>query len=53
VVALTEAIAAAVEVGDLQVARAAHEALGRLLRSRGTADAVVDLDTERTRRRRE
>jgi hypothetical protein len=53
VAALTEAIRVAIAAGDLHVARVAHEALGRLLGSEGVADSVVDLETERTKRRKE
>jgi hypothetical protein len=48
---LTETIVAAVAAGDLHVARVAHEALGRLLGSDGAIDPVVNLETERAKRR--
>ena len=47
---LTNAISAAVAAGDLQVARVAHEALGRLIAD-GNSAVVVDLATERAKRR--
>jgi len=50
---LTKAIAAAVAVGDLHVARVAHEALGRLLGADTAVDSVVNLEIERTKRRGE
>ncbi len=51
VLALTDAVAAAIEAGDLHAARVAHEALGRLIAEpeKGAA-AVTDLGSERSKR---
>jgi hypothetical protein len=40
----------ALRVGDLGAARAAHQALGRLLRDDGEPGEVVDLAAERAKR---
>jgi hypothetical protein len=47
---LSRGMTAALAAGDLEAARVAHEAIGKLLGSPGGA-AVVDLEVERTRRR--
>jgi hypothetical protein len=49
---LTAGMSAAIAVGDLEVARIAHEAIGRLLGLAPAASAapVVDLAAERARR---
>ena len=41
---------AAIAAGDVEAARVAHEAIGRLLGSGGTGAHVVDLAAERERR---
>jgi hypothetical protein len=48
--ALSAALPACLAVGDVEAARVAHEAIGRLLGSTGTPAAVVDLAAERERR---
>ncbi|NUQ72077.1 MAG: hypothetical protein HUU21_00660 [Polyangiaceae bacterium] len=48
---LAEDLKAAIEAGDLEAARVAHEAIGRLLGSTAAKNAtVVDLATARARR---
>jgi hypothetical protein len=47
---LTTGMRASVETGDLEAARVAHEAIGRLLGSPSTAAPVVDLADARRKR---
>jgi hypothetical protein len=47
---LSADMTAALTVGDVEAARAAHEAIGKLLGASGLAAAVVDLAAERERR---
>ena len=48
--ALSAGMTAALAVGDVEAARAAHEAIGKLLGAPGAPAAVVDLAAERERR---
>jgi len=52
VLALTEAVRAAIEAGDLHVARVAHEALGRLIAEPQPGAAVENLNSARGERGR-
>jgi hypothetical protein len=48
--ALSAGMTAALSAGDLEAARVAHDAIGRLLGSTAPPAAVVDLAVERERR---
>ena len=48
--ALSAGMTSALAVGDMEAARVAHEAIGRLLGSPSTPAGVVDLAAERERR---
>jgi hypothetical protein len=47
---LTADMGAALAVGDVEAARAAHEVIGRLLGAPGVPATIVDLAAERERR---
>jgi len=50
--ALSAGMTSALAAGDLEAARIAHDAIGRLLGSTAPPSAVVDLAEERERRGR-
>lgn len=50
IAALNVELGAALEAGDLEAARVAHETLGRLLGTDKPATPVADLNAERRRR---
>ena len=53
VMALTDAVAAGIDGGDLHAARVAHEALGRLIgEPNSDASRVADLNTARAEKRK-
>jgi len=49
---LNAELGAALDVGDLEAAKVAHEAIGKLLGSGGAVTPVADLTAERKRRER-